>query len=128
MKINVNDSILKNYKPYEDFLNENKGIGYLKIRAFSASKAVPIKDLKIEVTKEIGEYDILFFSGKTDSSGMINDIALPACNKPKSNLEVPICAVYNMLASKNNFNENFYNIKIYNGIKTIFDIDRGSYD
>ncbi len=128
MKIKVNDERLKNYKPYEDFLNENEGIGYLKIRGYSASEALPIIDLKITVTKEIGDYDVIFYEGKTDKSGMINDIALPACNRQRSNLEVPKCAMYNVEAEKNTFKENFYNIKVYNGIKTITDINGGSYD
>ena len=128
MKILVSDERLKSYKPYNDFLNENKGIGYLKIRAFTASEAVPIVNLNITVTKEIGEYDVIFFEGVIDSSGMINDIALPACDRSISNLEVPSCAVYNVSAKKDKFNENFYNVKVYNGIKTLTTINGGSYD
>ncbi len=132
--IDVNDPILKDNKDYQDFLNNNKGVGFIKIRASSAKSAVPISNMDIIISKEIGKYNVIFYKGKTDESGMINDITVPACNKKLSDLKEPICSIYKIEAiyKKDNI-DTFYDVKVYDGITTIQYINvisniRGIYD
>ena len=99
MTINVSEvDRLKNDISYQNFLNENPGIGNLKIRATSASEALPIKDVKITISKDIGDNTIIFYEGVTDDSGMINNIKLPTPVRVSSDLEVPNFATYTLRA------------------------------
>lgn len=68
----------KKLDEYQQFINENPDIGVLKVQVFTAYGAIPISDTDILISKDIGEYRVVFFQGKTDSSGIISDIELPA--------------------------------------------------
>lgn len=63
---------------YQEFLKENPATGSLKVEVFTAYKAVPITNAEIIVTKNFGDNAVIFFRGFTNSSGMIEDIKLPA--------------------------------------------------
>lgn len=63
---------------YQYFINENPDIGTLKVQVFTAYGAIPISDTDIIISKNIGNYRVIFFKGKTDSSGIIANIELPA--------------------------------------------------
>ena len=66
---------------YQKFITENPSTGRLKVEVFTAYKAIPIANTDIIITKDINDTKVLFFRGKTDSSGMISDIVLPAPNE-----------------------------------------------
>lgn len=84
---------------YEDFIRVNPDLGVLKIEAFTANEGIPIPDTDIVIYKDIGEYNVVFFKGKTDSSGMIDNIYLPTPKKSDSmSLEIPLYTVYEMNA------------------------------
>lgn len=84
---------------YEDFIKVNPDLGVLKIEAFTADEGIPIPDTDIVIYKDIGEYNVVFFKGKTDSSGMIDNIYLPTPKKSDSmSLEIPLYTVYEMNA------------------------------
>ena len=84
---------------YEDFIRVNPDLGILKIEAFTANEGIAIPDTDIVIYKDIGEYNVIFFKGKTDSSGMIDNIYLPTPKKSdSSSLEVPLYTVYEMSA------------------------------
>ena len=68
----------KKSESYQKFIEENPSTGNLKVKVFTAYKAIPIPDTRILVTKDIDGQKVLFFSGLTDSSGMISDIELPS--------------------------------------------------
>ena len=68
----------KKSESYQKFIEENPSTGNLKVEVFTAYKAIPIPDTRILVTKDIDGKKVLFFSGLTDSSGMISDIELPS--------------------------------------------------
>lgn len=68
----------KKTEDFKKFSEENPDIGFLKVQVFTAYGAVPIMDADVLITKDIGEYKVVFFKGKTDSSGIISDIELPA--------------------------------------------------
>lgn len=106
---NVFDSEFKNSVFYQDFLKDNPTVGYLKIRAYAASEAIPISNMQVEISKTIGDNKIIFFSGVTDNSGMIERVTLPTPRLEVSDLNVP-----------NNIE---YDIKTtYNGVDTIYKV------
>lgn len=61
--VSINDEEFVNSSAYQDFLNTNKGRGYLKIRAYAANQAIPISGLKILVNKKIDGYNVNFLKG-----------------------------------------------------------------
>lgn len=63
---------------YQGFVGVNPKQGSLKVMAFTAYQAIPIENAEIIITKEIGGNNVLFFRGYTDSSGIIDNISLPA--------------------------------------------------
>ena len=106
---NVFDSEFKNSNFYQDFLKDNPTVGYLKIRAYAASEAIPISNMQVEISKTIGNNKIIFFSGLTDNSGMIERVTLPTPRLDVSDLNVP-----------NNIE---YDIKTtYNGVDTLYKV------
>ena len=68
----------KNTDEYNDFISNNPSVGTLKVQAFTAFEAIPVSDTQILITKQIGDNNVLFFNGMTNSSGVIDDITLPA--------------------------------------------------
>ena len=95
---------------YNDFIKVNPDLGVLKIEAFTTNEGIPIPDTDIVIYKDIGEYNVVFFKGKTDSNGMIDNIYLPAPKKSDSmSLEIPLYTVYEM----NAFHIGYETIKKY---------------
>lgn len=71
---------------FKSFIDENPGEGILKVQAFVANQAFPLENIKVKVYKNIGNDKVIFFEGVTDSSGIIDDIKLPA-KLPKEDIE-----------------------------------------
>ena len=71
-----NDDTFKTTDLYKKYLVNNPATGYLKIRASSASEAIPISNLKIVVSKKIDTSKIIFYEGVTNESGIIEKIIL----------------------------------------------------
>ena len=121
MIINVSDvDKLKNDPDYNQFLKDNPSNGTLKVRATSASSTLPVSDVNIIVSKEIGENTIIFYEGKTDNSGMINNIKLPTPRRVSSDLEVPNFSTYKLEAkySPDKFDKT-YSISLCCGVSII---------
>lgn len=74
--ISLND--FKNLEEYQVFAKENPDVGYLKVHVFTAYGAIPVPNTSILITKDIGDYKVIFFQGDTDLNGMISNIELPA--------------------------------------------------
>lgn len=118
MELFYTNKLLDNDPKYQEFIRNSPGYGYLKIRASSANEAVPVEGLKIIVSKQIGNNKVIFFEGKTDYSGMINDIALPA-PKPITNDEIaPTFNEYDVEAINKDIDKN-YNISVCCGFTVI---------
>lgn len=110
----------KFYNPMDfvSFSLENNGIGKLKIRAYAANEALPVEGLHIVISSKIDGDDVIFFDGKTDSSGMVDTIELPA-PKNDDNLVVPKTITYMIVVdSKNNFM-----VDMYDGISVLQNIN-----
>ena len=105
---------------YNDFINVNPDLGILKIEAFTANEGLPIPDTDILIYKDIGEYNVIFFKGKTDSNGMIDNIYLPTPKMSESNILEPLYTVYDMNAYHIGFETiKKYSIGMFGGIKVI---------
>ena len=74
---NFDSEEFENSEAYKNFMSENSTEGMLKIQAYTANQAYPLEGVEIEVSKEIDGKKIIFFTGTTDSSGIIDDIMLP---------------------------------------------------
>lgn len=112
---NINDTELNNLLEYQEFVKNNEGVGKLSIRAFGANEAVPIEGVNIEVSTQLEDIKLIFFTGKTDTSGMIEKLELPAPILGSDNLIAPKWTVYNIKAVYNEKEENF-KVNLYDGI------------
>lgn len=111
-------------KSYEDFIKDNPGKGNLKIRAYAASEALPVSDLNIVVSSIINNQKVIFFEGKTDTSGMVNTIFLPAPKLNLNNLDVPITTKYEIDAFfENKLDKRIYYVNMYDGICVVQNIN-----
>lgn len=108
---NITLEEFKKTQEYQEFIEKNPETGTLKVQVFSADQAIPIADTEIYITKEIGDNNVLFFQGVTNSSGIIDNIKLPAPTEvmPPPIYEVPFYTNYQLTAS----NEKLKFIKQY---------------
>ena len=107
-----------NNQEYQDFLKNNPGRGILSIRVYTASEAIPIENLKVVVSKEINNSDVIFFEGYSDSSGVVNDIILPTSKLDSNDLEIPQGTTYNIKAMIANMSEEF-KVEMFEGVTVV---------
>lgn len=121
---NVNDNEFKNSELYANFLRDNPSRGGLRIRAYSASLAVPIVGMRVVVSTIYDNNNIIFFEGETDESGLIERISLPTKSLDMNNLSTPEKRVYQIKStySKNNFDRTF-DVDMYEGVMVIQNIN-----
>ena len=115
----MNIEEFKKSSEYSLFINENSGIGKLKIRAYAASEALPVSGLKIIVSSIIYGKKIIFYSGVTDSSGVIPTIELP-CPNLIDNLEIPKTIKYDIEVVEN---KKVFSIDMYDGVCVVQNIN-----
>ncbi len=107
---------------YPEFAKKNSGTGTVKVQVFIANQAYPLKDIDIKITKEIDGNEVIFFTGKTNSSGIIDDIKLPA-EPAKEDIESAkdiTYTTYNITVTnpKSNTTKK-YDIAVFDGMKII---------
>lgn len=119
--VSLNDKDFINSYAYKQFINNNKGIGYLKIRAYAANQAVPINGLKILVNKKIDGYNVNFFEGYTNESGIIENIKLPTVKASTDDLVVPKSTSYEIISTYNNITTTFV-VNVYENLYVIQNI------
>jgi len=109
---------------YEDFIAKNPSIGYLKVQATTAYGAIAVPDTEITIYKDIGENNVIFFRGNTDSSGIIDNIALPApLMVDSTSLETPEYTIYDLNAVNLGYETiKKYSIGMFGGVKVIQNI------
>lgn len=121
----MNNITLEEFKKlpeYQTFIEKNKGTGTLKVQVFTANQAIPLPDTEIYITKQIGDYNVLFFEGITDSSGIIDNIVLPSPKEEINSEELipPQYETYELIASNDRLKEiRQYQISIFDGIKVL---------
>ena len=113
--INFNDTIFKQSKTYQDFIKVNEANGLLTIRAYAANKALPIEGMRVIVYKIIDNKRIIFYDGKTDNSGLIENINLPTPIISNDDLVVPPSEDYDIEAMYDN-QDLIFKIKMYSNI------------
>lgn len=107
---------------YQQFLKENPSSGILKVQVFMANQAIPLANTKIYITKKIGDYTVLFFEGVTDSSGIIDNIVLPAPSEEYNAelFETPKFTTYDLIASNEEYKKiRQYQISMFGGVKVL---------
>ena len=122
---NVNDENFVSSNVYQDFLEKNPALGNLKIRAYAASQAIPIKGLQVVVSYDLDDNNkIIFFEGVTDESGAIEKISLPAPKLDLNNLDVPNTTTYDIIFTYNPDNvKGIYKVNMYEDICVIQNIN-----
>ena len=104
---NINDQNFVNSEIYKNYIKDNPTKGYLKIRAFAANQAIPISGLNITVSKIISNNNVIFYEGKTNSSGIIEKITLPTPKLDPDNLDTPKSTTYEIIATYKNKNKTY---------------------
>lgn len=120
MNFDYNNEEFKKTLTYNEFSNENSGEGILKIQASAASRAIPLKNVSIVVSKIIDGNRIVFYNGLTDESGIIESIILPAqksLGEITSSSDV-VYTTYDVSAKYLDYDKDF-NVSIFDGIKVI---------
>lgn len=113
-----------NSSTFQNFLRENPESGTLKIRAFAASQAVPIKGLRVVVSKVIDDDNVIFFDGLTNESGIIENIVLPAPKLNSDNMNIPNRTTYDITATYIPDNiVQLYKVNIYENVYVVQNIN-----
>lgn len=116
------NEVIFDKEKYQSFIDENNGTGTLKVQAFVANQAFPLQGIDVKVFKNIGDDKVVFFEGETDSSGIIDDISLPAVVS-KENVEQAsdiIYTTYNIEAINPETKEKKeYEIAVFSDLKII---------
>lgn len=106
----------------EEFKKNNPGVGYLKIRAYAASGAIPVRGLNIVISNYIDGKNIVFYEGKTNESGVIDKIALPAPLINSNDLIIPNSITYDLRAYIEGRVDKIYKVNIFDGVIVIQNI------
>ena len=105
---------------YQSFKKDYPDTGVLRVRVFTAGGALPLSNTNILIMKKIGNYQVLFYNGKTDSVGFLGDIVLPAPKRDLLSTDVPLFTTYEMSAIHLGYQDiQQYTISIYGGITVI---------
>lgn len=120
--VNITDSNFISTIVYKKFMIENTGRGNLNIRASFANQALPITNLKVVVSKEIENYNVIFYEGVTNISGLIEKISLPTPPKENDDLIAPKNTTYKITTLYNN-REYTYVVNMYDGIYVVQNIN-----
>ena len=117
-----NDKSFVDSSVFQEFMKSHPARGFLKIRAYAASGAVPVAGLKVYVSTKIGDSDFIFFEGSTNESGIVDYISLPSYKLDDNNLDVPNKTVYNIKAIDNENDTLIYQVNIYENVYVIQNI------
>lgn len=122
MVYNIDDKEFINSELYKSFINANPGVGFLKIRAFAASQAVPISGMNVVVSKDIGGNKVIFFEGVTNDSGVIERISLPVPRMGGDNMISPIITTYDIDTNYEGVSR-LYKVNVYDNIYVVQNIN-----
>ena len=120
----INDQNFINSESYQKFLRDNTSRGYLNIRAYAASQAIPISGLRVVISTNIDNNKVIFFEGSTNSSGVIGGIALPTPKLDPNNLDAPNKTTYEVEATYAQDNlTKIYSVNMYENVSVIQNIN-----
>lgn len=118
---NIDDKDFVNSDLYRSFISENPGLGFLKIRAYAASQAIPISGMSVVVSKDIGGNKVIFFEGVTNESGVIERIQLPV-PRTLDNMMAPIITTYDISTTYDG-ESRIYKVNVYDDIYVVQNIN-----
>ena len=107
---------------YESFRRRNNSAGWLRVQAFAGPQTLPVPDADVLVTRDFVDGVRRFASGKTDQSGVLDGITLPA---PDNTLAqdpgtIQPYALYDIRVSHPDYRTEIYKqVPIFPGIKSI---------
>ena len=107
---------------YKTFMSMNDSNGILKIEAYTASGAYPLKGVDIVVSKTFGEDKVIFYEGKTNDSGIIENIILPtrSIDGEINNASDIVYTTYDLDANYSEYDvSKKYDVSIFDDIKVI---------
>ena len=110
------------YTSYEEFLKNNSKTGTLKIQAYTAGGALPVDNVKVKISKTINGVKEELYTLLTDTSGIIDNIVLPAPDRSLSLTpgNVKPFATYEIEATHPKFiAQKFLSVPIFDGIESI---------
>lgn len=113
----VNDESFVKSEEFQKFMNDNPARGFLRVRAFAASGAIPVSGVQVIISTIINNNKFIFFDGATNESGIIDNISLPAPKLNTDNMDIPSKTVYDIEASYDidNFKQS-YKVNMYENI------------
>ena len=122
---NINDKNFINSDLYKKFISENPSRGSLRIRAYTASGAIPVKGLKVIISTEYDGNNIIFYEGATNESGLIEKISLPTPKLVVDNNEtIPKKTTYEILAIYESEDLNkVYKVNMYEDVCVVQNIN-----
>ncbi len=112
----------KNTGIYKNFNNIHDGTGILKIEAYTASGAYPLSDVSIKISKKFGDDTVIFYEGKTNDSGIIDNIILPTRKIIEEITKASdiVFTTYDLVAKYPKYNlEKQYDVSIFDNVKVI---------
>lgn len=121
-ELNFDSEEFKNSEAYKKFIDENSTEGMLKIQAYTANQAYPLEGVEIEISKNIDGKKIVFFTGTTDTSGIIDNIMLPTVKSKEdiNSKEDILYTEYHITASyPRNHVKKEYDVSMFDNIKII---------
>lgn len=107
---------------FESFRQRNTKSGFLRVQIFAGPQTIPVPDANVLVTRDFIDGARRFASGKTDASGILDGIVLPA---PDGSLAqqpgtTPPYALYDIQVSHPDYRTEIYKqVPIFEGIKSI---------
>ena len=106
---------------YAQFLMQNRCSGTLKVQAYAAQQSIPLSGVDIIVSRRFSDGVHVFFTGRTDSSGIIDNISLPAPSRDlslESGSRMP-AAIYDLTARIAGLRPISYTFDIFDSVETI---------
>lgn len=122
MEYNFDSQEFKSTDMYKDFIRENSARGILKVEAHSSTNAYPLKNVRVIVSKMIGNDKVIFYDGVTNESGIIENIILPTkvMTDEVNSADDIIFTMYDLEASYlDNDLKKDYNVSIFDNVKVI---------
>ena len=107
---------------YESFRSRNTSAGWLRVQAFAGPQTLPVPDADVLVTRDFVDGVRRFASGKTDGSGILDGITLPAPDNTlaQSPGTIQPYTLYDIRVSHPDYRTEIYNqVPIFPGIKSI---------
>lgn len=112
---------------YETFLSQNTGSGTLKVAVTTARKTIPLPSAEVTVTHQIGDRQHIFHQVRTNESGIVEQLPLPAPQKSLS--QTPDStqksyASYDIQITLPGYQSAFFTaVPIFDGVESIQSVD-----